>query len=176
MAIKVAWTGEEEELLRRLYPTTPTKIIAAQMGRTQLALRTRAMELGITKNNSKPSSFTNSFEPLSREETMKRDKIDLLGVNWSLLEMYRRELTNPDLRTRDRIRLLHAMSSHTATISSVMRGSEDQLGAEDDLRAQFLRLDFDEGNKTTPRRIRFGRRTYALVESRKAVRVESRRR
>jgi hypothetical protein len=169
MVVKVAWTPEDEALLRRLYPTTPTKVIAAQLGRTQVALRTRAMELGITKNVEKPSGFKNSFVPLTREETMKRDKIDLLCVNWSLLEMYQRELANPELRTRDRIRLMHAMSSHTATISTVMRGSEDQLGAEDDLKTQFLRLEFDKVDKITPRRIRFGRRIYDLVDGRKAV-------
>jgi len=165
----VAWTPEDEALLKRLYSTTPTKVIAAQLGRTQVALRNRAMELGITKSTEKPSGFVNHFEPLTREETMKRDKIDLLVFNWSLLEMYQRELANPELRTRDRIRLIHAMSSHTATISTVMKGSEDQLGAEDDLKTQFLRLEFDKADKITPRRIRFGRRIYDLVDRRKAV-------
>jgi len=159
----VAWTPEEEELLRQLFPTMPNKKIAAQLGRTQLAIRMKATNLGLRKNIEKPGSFVNSFEPLTREETLKLDKIDLLGVNWSLLEMFRRELNNPELKTRDRIRLMHIMSSHTATISAVMRGSEDQLGSEDDLKAQFLRLEFDEGEKVTPRRIRYGRRTYALI-------------
>jgi len=95
---------------------------------------------------------------------MRLDKIDLLGVNWSLLEMFRRELNNPELMTRDRIRLLHAMSSHTATISATMKGSEDQLGEEDDLKAQLKRLEYKEGEKTTPRRIRYGKGTYVLVE------------
>lgn len=163
MSSKAAWTPEEEELLRQLFPTTPNKKIAAQLGRTQLAIRMKATNLGFTKKKEKPSGFANSFEPLTRDETLKLDKIDLLGVNWSLLEMFRRELNNPELKTRDRIRLMHIMSSHTATISAVMKGSEEQLGSEDDLKAQFLRLEFDEGEKITPRRIRYGRRTYALI-------------
>jgi hypothetical protein len=67
---------------------------------------------------------------------------------------------------------MHTMSSHTATISAVMRGSEDQLGSEDDLKAQFIRLEYDEGEKTTPRRIRYGRKTYVLIEKPVAVRDE----
>ncbi len=119
--------------------------------------------MGIAKESERPASFRNGFEPLTREEATKRDKIDLLGVNWSLLEMYRRELANPELGTRDRIRLMHAMSSHTATISAVMRGSEDQLGDEEGLKAQLIRLEYD-GGKTTPRRIRYGKGTYIRVE------------
>jgi hypothetical protein len=172
MSGKVAWTPEEEELLRQLFPTTSNPKIAARLDRTQLAVRMKATNLGLRKNTEKPNSFSNSFEPLTREETLKLDKIDLLGVNWSLLEMFRRELNNPELKTRDRIRLMHALSSHTATISAVMRGSEDQLGSEDDLKAQFIRLEYDEGEKTTPRRIRYGRRIYSIVEEPVAVRDE----
>ena len=164
MLEKGKWTPEDEESLRQLYPTTPNKKIAAQLGRTQLAIRMKATNLGLRKNTEKSGSFANSFEPLSREETLKLDKIDLLGVNWSLLEMFRRELNNPELRTRDRIRLMHTMSSHTATISAVMKGSEDQLGEEDDLKAQLIRLEYKEGDEVTPRRIRYGKRTYAIVE------------
>jgi len=172
MSGRMAWTLENEELLRQLYPTTPIKKIAARLGRTQLAVRMKATNLGLKKDTEKPNNFTNSFEPLTREEIVKLDKIDLLGVNWSLLEMFRRELNNPELRTRDRIRLMHTMSSHTATISAVMRGSEDQLGEEDDLKAQFIRLEYKEGDEVTPRRIRYGRRTYAIVEEPAAVRDE----
>jgi hypothetical protein len=164
MAQKVPWTPEDEDILRQLYPKTPTREVAARLGRTPLAIRSRAMELGITKSTEKPSGFVNNFEPLTREETMKRDKIDLLSVNWSLLEMYRRELANTELRTRDRIRLMHAMSSHTATISSVMKGSEDQLGEEDDLKSQLIRLEYADGDKVTPRRIRYRKGTYVLVD------------
>lgn len=78
--------------------------------------------------------------------------------------MFRRELNNPELKTRDRIRLMHTMSSHTATISAMMKGSEDQLGEEDDLKAQLIRLEYKDGDEVTPRRIRYGRRTYAIVE------------
>jgi len=173
MSGKVAWTPEDEEFLRQLYPITPNKTLATRLGRTPLSISMKATHLGLTRKDAeKPASFTNSFEPLTREETLKLDKIDLLGVNWSLLEMFRRELTNPELKTRDRIRLMHTMSSHTATISAVMRGSEDQLGSEDDLKAQFIRLEYDEGEKTTPRRIRYGRRTYAIIEEPVAVRDE----
>jgi hypothetical protein len=170
MSGKVAWTPEDEELLKQLYPTTPNKKLATRLRRTPLAISMKATNLGLTKIDAEKSGiFTNSFEPLTRKETLKLDKIDLLGVNWGLLEMFRRELNNPELRTRDRIRLLHTMSSHTATISAVMKGSEDQLGEEDDLRAQFIRLEYKEGDEVTPRRIRYGRRTYAIVEEPVAV-------
>jgi len=173
MSSKREWTPEDEKILRQQYPTTSNKNLATWLGRTPLAISMKATNLGLTKIDAEKSDiFTNSFEPLTREETLKLDKIDLLGVNWSLLEMFRRELTNPELRTRDRIRLMHTMSSHTATISAVMRGSEDQLGAEDDLKAQFIRLEYDEGEKTTPRRIRYGRKTYVLIEKPVAVRDE----
>lgn len=135
------WSPEEEELLKQLFPTTPNKKIAAQLGRTQLAIRMKATNLGLTKKKEKPSGFINSFEPLTREATLKLDKIDLLSVNWSLLEMFRRELNNPELKTRDRIRLMHIMSSHTATISATMKGSEDQLGVEDTLRTPTMQTE-----------------------------------
>lgn len=48
MSGKVAWTPEDEELLRQLYSTTPNKEIAAQLGRTQLAIRMKATNLGLT--------------------------------------------------------------------------------------------------------------------------------
>ncbi len=167
----MTWTPGEEDILKKLYPITPNDKIANQIGRTKLAIRMKATNLGLRKKGEKSSGFKNSFEPMTREETLKLDKIDLLGVNWSLLEMFRRELSNPELKTKDRIRIMHIMSSHIATISATMRGSEEQLGTEDDLKAQLVRLEYDEG-KTTPRRIRFGRRTYALVGERKAKRDE----
>ena len=165
MSGRTAWTPEEEEILRQQYPTTTSRSLALRMGRTPDSIVMKASRMGLAKKlPEKSTSFTNSFEPLTREETMRLDKIDLLGVNWSLLEMFRRELNNPELMTRDRIRLLHAMSSHTATISATMKGSEDQLGEEDDLKAQLKRLEYKEGEKTTPRRIRYGKGTYVLVE------------
>jgi hypothetical protein len=165
MSGRVAWTPEEEEILRQQYPTTTSRSLALRMGRTPNSIVMKASRMGLAKKEfEKPDSFTNSFEPLTREETMRLDKIDLLGVNWSLLEMFRRELNNPELRTRDRIKLMHTMSSHTATISATMKGSEDQLGEEDDLKAQLIRLEYKEGDEVTPRRIRYRRRTYAIVE------------
>lgn len=165
MSGKGEWTSEEEEILRQQYPATTTEKLAIRLGRSPESISMKATRLGLKKNPpEKPSGFKNTFEQMSREETKRLDKIDLLSVNWSLLEMYRKELSNPDLRPRDRIRLMHAMSSHTATICGVMRGTEDQLGSGIDLREQLLSLEYDEEEKITPRRIRYKGRTYTRVE------------
>jgi len=165
MSSKGAWTPEEEEILRQQYPTTTNRTLSIRLGRTPSSIVMKASRLGLVKEiPERIRGYTNRFEPMTREETLKLDKIDLLGVNWSLLEMYRRELNNHELGTRDRIKLMNALSSHTATINAVMRGSEDQLGEEDDLKAKFIHLEYDDGEGITPRRIRLGRKTYTLTE------------
>jgi len=165
MSNKEDWTPEEEEILRQQYAATPNSTLAARLGRSKSSIVMKASRLGIAKEiREKPDGFANQFELMTREETLKLDKIDLLSVNWSLLEMFQRELSNTDLRARDRIRLMHALSSHTANINTIMRGTEDQLGAEDDLKTQFMHLEYKEGEHLTPRRINYRRRTYTLVE------------
>lgn len=47
------WTPKEDNLLRKLYPTTKTKDLAAQLDRTVDAVITRAGRLGVRKNDRK---------------------------------------------------------------------------------------------------------------------------
>jgi hypothetical protein len=94
---------------------------------------------------------------MTREEALKLDKIDLLRVNWSLFEMYRRELNNPSLSKTERHKLMNAMSNLTSIINSVMKGSEEQLGEEDDLKARFTSLNLRESRGIGSRRVRMNR-------------------
>ncbi len=68
---------------------------------------------------------------------MRLDRIDLLRYNWSLLEMYHRELERPGLSQGAKHRLMNALGQLTGTIANVMKGREDELGDEDDLRNKF---------------------------------------
>jgi len=40
------WTKDEDDYLRKAYPTTPTAEIAGKLGRTYGAVTTRAFEMG----------------------------------------------------------------------------------------------------------------------------------
>lgn len=48
---KVAWSPEEDEIIRRLYSTHTTKEIANQLHRPAGSVGTRADKLGLTKPN-----------------------------------------------------------------------------------------------------------------------------
>lgn len=41
--------------------------------------------------------YVNEFALITREEAVKRDKVELLRCSWSLTDMYKRELENPGL-------------------------------------------------------------------------------
>ncbi|MFH2110349.1 MAG: hypothetical protein ABIJ47_03700 [Candidatus Bathyarchaeota archaeon] len=172
------WTEEEESLLRENYPSTSVRALSEMLGRSIPSVDGKVRRLGLAKQDTAHvvggarEGYRNPFELMPREDALKLDKIDLLRVNWSLFEMYRRELNNPSLSKAQRHRLMNALSNHTSIINSVMKGSEDQLGDEDDLKARFISLNLGDGRRTYgARRIRLmrqpkyrPRRTRVMVE------------
>jgi hypothetical protein len=153
MPKKGDWTDEEESLLREKYPSLSAGALSEMLGRSVSSVEGKAKRLGLRKADTEqveidpPHNYPNQFEMMTRDDALKLDKIDLLRINWSLFEMYRRELNNPNLTKTERHRLMNALSNHTSIINSVMKGSEDQLGEEDDLKAQFVRLKLGDGGK-----------------------------
>ena len=155
------WTKEEESLLRENYPNVSIRALSEMLGRSIPSVDGKVRRLGLARSDAgrvvggTREGYRNPFELMTREDALKLDKIDLLRVNWSLFEMYRRELNNPSLSKAQRHRLMNALSNHTSTINSVMKGSEDQLGDEDDLKARFISLNLGVGRRTYgTRRIR----------------------
>lgn len=167
------WTTQDESLLEDLYPTTDKPTLSKILDRSVSAIENKASRMELRKiegseEGEEPSSdrFSNPFELASREEALKRDKIDLLRINWSLSSMYQRELRNPDLTKAERHRLMNALSNHTSIINSVMRGVEEELGEEESLEDKFIEISNRDG-------VRFikTRRVRILVE-RTPVEVE----
>jgi len=167
------WTAQDESLLEELYPTTDKPTLSKILDRSISAIENKASRMELRKiegseEGEEPSSdrFSNPFELASREEALKRDKIDLLRINWSLSSMYQRELRNPDLTKAERHRLMNALSNHTSIINSVMRGVEEELGEEESLEDKFIEISNRDG-------VRFikTRRVRILVE-RTPVEVE----
>jgi hypothetical protein len=161
MSRKGAWSGEEESMLREKYPSVPNSVLSDMLGRGIPSVEGKARRLGLCKLDTRPGDgdapdgYMNPFEMMTRGDALKLDKIDLLRINWSLFEMYRRELNNPSLTKAERHRLMNALSNHTSTINSVMRGSEDQLGDEDDLKTRFIKLNLGDGqSELKARRVR----------------------
>ena len=161
MSRKGAWSEEEETLFREKYTSVSNTTLSGMLDRSISSIEGKARRLGLSKLNTgkgrgdPPDGYPNSFEMMTRDDALKLDKIDLLRINWSLFEMYRRELNNPSLTKAERHRLMNALSNHTSTINSVMKGSEDQLGDEDDLKARFIRLNLGDGQpELRARRVR----------------------
>jgi hypothetical protein len=161
MSRKGEWSEEEETLLREKYPSVSNSTLSGMLGKSISSIEGKARRLGLSRLNTgksrgeSPDGYLNLFEMMTRDDALKLDKIDLLRINWSLFEMYRRELNNPSLSKAERHRLMNALSDHTSTINSVMKGSEDQLGDEDDLKASFIRLNLGDGQREVrARRVR----------------------
>jgi len=167
---KGAWTDEEETLLRESYPGASIRELSETLGRSIPSVEGKVRRLGLAKPKAREGGgdaregYRNPFELMTREEALRLDKIDLLRVNWSLFEMYRRELNNPGLTKAERHKLMNALSNHISIINSVMKGSEDQLGGEDDLRSMFVKLNFEDGDgRPVARRIRLMGKPRAVV-------------
>ena len=161
MSDKRAWTGEEESLLRENYHSESSMGVSDMLGRSVASIEGKARRMGLSKpgalrdTGKTPDGYPNPFELMTRDDALKLDKIDILRINWSLFEMYRRELDNPSLTKAERHRLMNSLSSHTSIINGVMKGSEDQLGDEDDLKARFLSLSLGDGSpEVRARRVR----------------------
>ena len=165
MSNKEAWEPEDEAFLSEHYPTTPNKKLANEMGRTVNSIQIKANRLGLVKEiDENDGDFENTLEVISPEEVKKLTKIDLLATGWGLLKMLSRELSNPQLKIKDRIKLMDILSSHTVSISNIMRGSEDELGAEEDLEKALIKLeDKHTTHEAIPRRSREGGGTFVVV-------------
>ncbi len=137
------WDQREEDYLRKNYPTIPNRRLAEDLDRSVNSIQLKAIRLGLVKETPEEdeAEFVNLLETMSRDEAKRLDKLDLLAINWSLLKMYERELTNPKLSAKLRVKLMVAMGNHTETISNIMKGSEEQLGAEEDLEKALVRLE-----------------------------------
>jgi len=162
MSSERAWTAEEETLLKDNFPSASLEKLSDTLGRSVSSIEGKARRMGLRKSgkcrgaSKAPSDFSNPFDLMTRDDAIKLDKIDLLRINWSLFEMYRKELNNPNLTKAERHRLMNALSNHTSTINGVMKGSEDELGDEgDDIKTKFLRLNLGDGKPDVrARRIR----------------------
>ena len=152
MSSEKAWTEEEESLLRENYTSASLNELSDTLGRSVSSIEGKARRMGLRKSSTRhgsgknPDNYPNPFDLMTRDDALKLDKIDLLRINWSLYEMYQRELNNPNLTKAERHRLMNALSNHTSTINGVMKGSEDELGDEgDDIKTKFLRLNLGDG-------------------------------
>jgi hypothetical protein len=165
MSSKETWEPEDEVFLREHYSTTSNRKLAKEMGRTVNSIQIKANRLGLAKEiDDEDDDFENNLEEMTRDEAKKLDKIDLLALSWSLLKMFRRELSNPRLDAKSRVKLMVAVSNHTATINNIMRGSEDELGAEEDLEASLAKLeDRHERREAMSRRSRGNGGTFVVV-------------
>ena len=167
------WTAQDESLLEELYPTTDKPTLSKILDRSMSAIENKASRMELRKiegseegEEPPPDRFRNPFELASREEALKRDKIDLLRINWSLSSMYQRELRNPDLTKAERHKLMNALSNHTSIINSVMRGVEEELGEDESLEDRFVEISSRDGARFIK-----ARRVRILVE-RTPVEVE----
>lgn len=80
--------------------------------------------------------------------------------------------------TTPRHRLMSAMCNLTSIINSVMKGSEEQLGEEDDLKARFTRLNLGGSGRSygSRRSRRTGQPHYVRATFLKAIGGEAQRR
>ncbi len=132
------WTAEEEDLLMKTFADTPNRELAEQLQRSVSSITNKATRMGLVKEGPEEEDVGPPeipIELMSREDAMKLDKIDLLRINWGILEVLKREIASPDLKPRERIRLVGCMSTITTNINSIMKGSEDQLGRTENLKA-----------------------------------------
>jgi len=163
------WTEEEERILRREYPKSSNLVLSRKLGRSIGAVENKASRMGLRKERKAgeeekgdESGFDNPFELMSREESMKLDKIDLLRINWSLALMYQRELNNPNLTKAERHKLMNALSNHTAIINSIRKGAEEELAEEEeDLEAKLDKV--VSGRTPKGRRIRLSRGSVPIT-------------
>jgi len=164
LSIKLIWSGEEEEELRRLYPVTDRGELSVLFGRSVASIDNKASRMGLRKREVtgklceglEPETYVNSFVLLSRREALRLDRIDLLRINWSLAEMYQRELCNPGLGERDRHRLMMALSNHTSIINNIMGEAEEDVREEEleeSLESRFLEILTPDPESARPRRV-----------------------
>lgn len=81
---KRTWSEEDLELLRKLYPTTPTDVVAEKLHRTVKAVISKKQELGLKKSIIGGLSG-NRYKALGREKEEETIKF-LQSKGWILIE------------------------------------------------------------------------------------------
>ena len=126
------WTEEEEHKLAELYPETPAHIIASLLNRSISSIHTKAQRLGIRKKDNQQINptikpYTNTYQTITREEVMRRDKVELLRVSWSLLDMEKRELNNPNLSEAQRRKQMASLNNVINTINNINKTTPEEF-------------------------------------------------
>jgi hypothetical protein len=78
------WTREEVRQLKRLYSSTDTKEIARKIGRTEIAVNSKANSIWLKKNklpNIKIKEFSHLFPRVTKKELAKRFKCSISYIN-----------------------------------------------------------------------------------------------
>ena len=138
------WSEEEVETLKELYPHTPNREIAQHLHRSQHSIEMKAKRLKLTKQSNPPPptpQYINQFTLLTRKETKKLDKIDLLGYSWTLAKMYANELENTELTHTQRHKVMNGLGNIISIINGIMRYTPDEIFLEQpDLKQQFIEI------------------------------------
>ena len=100
------------------------------------------------------------FALISREEALGRDKVDLLRYCWSLTDLFKLELSNPNLDDAQRHKIMNSMANMINVTSTILRYTPDEVFQEKpDLNERLVRIISNE-NSVKPRRYsNYSRRT-----------------
>ncbi|MBD3207802.1 hypothetical protein GF319_15840 [Candidatus Bathyarchaeota archaeon] len=140
------WSLDEVDILKNLYPTTSNADIARHLGRSLHSVEMKAKSLNLKK---KPSPAPEKiFEPdfslftlISREEAVRRDKIDLLRYCWSLTDLYNKELNNPNLEDAQRHKIMNSMANMINVTSTILRYTPEEVFQEKpDLNERLVKI------------------------------------
>ena len=156
------WTAQEEEQLSLLYPSTPNKEIAITLGRSKGSVESKAQRMGLRKADSPPPTpeqqkppHQNDLDLITRNQTMKLDKVELLRVSWSLLYMQQRELANPNITDAQRQKQMNGLANLINTINSITKNTPDDFYDEkQNLSEEFTELVIVPPEKIRSRRVR----------------------
>jgi len=157
------WSDEEVEVLKKLYPGTPNRIVAERLRRSQYSVEMKAKRLRLQKEPSpppgkEPRRYVNEFAVITREEATKRDKVELLRYCWSLTDMFKRELDNPGLDDARRQKIMNSMANMINITNSIMRNTPDEIFEEKpDLHQKFRHV-ISRESPVRGRRVRLRRK------------------
>jgi hypothetical protein len=157
------WSQDEVDILENLYPSTPNDEIARRLGRSRYSVEMKAKRLGFEKEQPSPapeeegSPAPPSFELISREEALKRDKVELLRYSWSLTDLIKEEMNNPNLSDAQRHKIINSMSNMINITCTIMRHTPEEVFQEQpDLNERFLKVSYYD-SPIKPRKFRFSK-------------------
>jgi len=149
-------------LLKELYPDTPNREIAERLRRSQHSVEMKAKSLRLRKAPSPPPPpeprYVNEFALITREEAVKRDKVELLRYSWSLTDMYKRELENPGLDDGSRQKIMNSMANMINVTNTIMRYTPEEVFQEEPDLDQRLRRVISREAPVKGRRVRLWRK------------------